>query len=237
MLWLSPSAMFIITIGRAGPSLANGKRKNARFFRGISDMFDYLAGKVVEKTPVSVVLDVSGVGYHIFVPVSTSAVLPPAGESVRLRTHFVVREDAHVLYGFASDEERQMFRLLLSVSGIGPKSAITVLSGKSISELKQAIINGSLLELTTIPGIGKKTAERIIVELREKVVLEERTKPSVVSNASQAEESLIEDSIRALVELGYRKQNAKEAIQRVLKDADNSRLTVAELIRASLKYV
>ncbi|MBN1687476.1 MAG: Holliday junction branch migration protein RuvA [Candidatus Omnitrophica bacterium] len=198
-------------------------------------MYCYLTGKLIEKTPIRVVLETGGIGYQLLVPVSTSGVLPALGENIRLLTEFVVREDSQTLFGFATEEERQMFRLLLSVSGIGPKLAITVLSGKLIADLKRSIVNGDLVSLTGIPGIGKKTAERIIVELREKVVLDERQKQTFVSQGM--DESLIEDSVRALIELGYRKQNAKEAVGKVLRQSQDKSLTASEIIRASLKYV
>ncbi len=199
-------------------------------------MYQYLTGTLAEKTATGAVIDVNGVGYQVHIPLSTYAGLPALGQQVRLLTHFIVREDVQALYGFASEEERQLFRQLLSVSGIGPKSAIGVLSGCTIPELKQAIIEGSLIKLTAIPGIGKKTAERLVVELREKIVLEER-RFSAPGSKPGPEDELMEDSLRALIELGYRKQNAKEAIQRALKDADGKKFTVPDLIRVSLKYV
>lgn len=199
-------------------------------------MYQYLTGRIAEKTPTHVVLEVGGVGYQILIPVSTFGALPEVDRTVRLLTHFVVREDAHLLYGFFSEEERRMFRLLLSVSGIGPKMAVTVLSGISLADLKEAIIGGSLEVLTTIPGIGRKTAERMIVELREKVVLEER-RAAPASLKSAVADALIQDSLRALEELGYRRQNAKEALQKVLKDPDAAGFSVPDLIRASLKYI
>lgn len=199
-------------------------------------MYQYLTGKLVEKSPTVIALDVGGVGYQIAIPLSTYSALPTLDQTVRVLTHFVVREDAHALYGFLTEEERQMFRLLLSISGIGPKMAITILSGTPLRELKQAIIDGALATLTAISGIGRKTAERIIVELREKIVLEERRAPSMVTKPG-IPEAMIEDSIQALIELGYRKQNAKEALQKALKVPEAAKFTVSDLIRASLKYI
>ena len=198
-------------------------------------MYQYLTGKLMEKSPTGVVLDVSGVGYQLQIPISTFSALPEIGQNVRILTHFVVREDAHVLYGFLTEEERHFFRLLLSVTGIGPKMATTILSGCSLPELKKAIVDGSLHVLTGISGIGRKTAERMIVELREEVVLEERRAPQT-SMGSKVLDTLVEDSLRALVELGYRRQNAKEAIQKVLATS-GSGLSVPDLIRESLKHV
>ena len=135
-------------------------------------MYSYLQGKVVEKTATSVVLDVGGIGYLLQISLSTYEALPLLGQEIRLLTHFVVREDAHALYGFYSAEERELFKLLLTVSGIGPKIALTLLSGIPFPQLRQAIVGGELETLKKIPGIGKKTAERMIVELREKLVLQ-----------------------------------------------------------------
>ncbi len=200
-------------------------------------MYQYLTGKLVEKLGAGIVLEVGGVGYFLSVPLSTYAALPEPGAQVRILTHFVVREDAHTLYGFLTEEERQMFRLLISVSGIGPKMGLTVLSGISLPDLRRAIIEGSLPVLTHISGIGRKTAERVIVELREKIVLEERRTPLAAKAKNAGEESVIEDSLRALIELGYRKQNATEAIEKALQQSQSEKLSVSDLIRTSLKYV
>lgn len=199
-------------------------------------MYHSLTGRLIEKSATGVVLDVSGVGYQVQIPVSTFSGLPELGQTVRLLTHFVVREDAHVLYGFLSEEERLLFRLLISVSGIGPKSAATVLSGVAIPDLKRAIAEGNVPVLTEIPGIGRKTAERIIVELREKLILEDK-KPAPTLARMRESEDTVEDSLRALVELGYRKQNAQEAIQKALKGLSGNKVSVQDLIRASLKHV
>ncbi len=199
-------------------------------------MYQYLTGKLAEKNPTWAVVDVNGIGYQLQIPLSTFHALPEPGQTVRLLTHFVVREDVQALYGFLTEEERHLFRLMISVSGIGPKMAITILSGITLGDLKQAIIKGSLPVLTAIPGIGRKTAERLIVELREKIVLQER--PSASANRNlDASDRLIEDSLQALVSLGYQKRTAKEAIQKVLRHAGTEELSVEEMIRASLKYV
>lgn len=200
-------------------------------------MYSYLSGRLVEKLPTAVVIDVQGVGYHVQIPVSTFSALPSLGETVKLLTHFVVREDHQALYGFATAEERDMFRLLMSVSGIGPKMAVTVLSGIAIEELKKAIIDGSLVVLTQISGIGRKTAERIIVELREKIVLDKRSAGTPLTELVRANEQLVDDSVQALVSLGYKKQSAKEAVQKVLCQPDSAKNSVQELIRSALKFV
>jgi Holliday junction DNA helicase RuvA len=200
-------------------------------------MYHYLSGRLVDKTPTSVVIELGGVGYQVQIPVSTYGGLPEPGQSVRLLTHFVVREDSHALYGFLTEEERRLFKLLISVSGIGPKIAMTALSGIPVAELKKAIVDGALHILSGISGIGRKTAERIVVELREKLVLEGREGSAGLRLPVGKQDALIEDSLQALMALGYRRQSAKEAIQKALKTPEAEKLSVEDLIRVSLKYV
>lgn len=200
-------------------------------------MYQYLTGKVVEKTSTSCVVDVAGIGYLIQISASTYKSLPEVGQSVRVLTHFVVREDAQILYGFASEEERHLFRLLISVSGIGPKMAITILSGFPIAELKRAIIEGSLPVLTAIPGIGRKSAERVVVELRERLVLDERRTEIPATVRIHVQEELIEDSLQALMSLGYPRRVAKDAVQKALRHSGAEKISVEEIVRFSLKYV
>ncbi len=197
-------------------------------------MYSYLSGVLTEKFPTSVKIDVNGIGFQLIVPLSTSQKLN-AGEKTKLLVHHVVREDAEFLFGFSTEEEKNLFKLLLSVSGIGPKMVITVLSGLGINELKSAIVEGSVPALTAISGIGKKTAERMIIELREKVVIESRGE--MKSGASSKEEALVQDSLRALVSLGYSKQSAKTAIDQVLKTKISDKWTPESLIRETLKQI
>jgi len=200
-------------------------------------MYQYVQGTLSEKNPVAAVVDVRGVGYLLHIPVSTYSSLPPLGEEVRLLTHFVVREDAQMLFGFFTEDERELFRMLITVSGVGPKSAMTVLSGISAEELRQAIARGDLQILTAIPGIGKKTAERLIVDLREKLVADRAgvRVPAVSGRGGQGQR--VEDSMNALVALGYRKPDAKTALEKAIKDANGADLSVEELIRQSLKNI
>ncbi len=200
-------------------------------------MYHYLTGRLAEKSTAYVVLDVGGVGYQISVPLSTHEALPNLGETVKLLTYFVVREDQQALYGFLTEAERNLFKLLISVSGIGPKTALIALSGVPIGELRRAIVDGSLHVLTGISGIGRKTAERIVVELREKLVLDERKVEIAGMNLSQGEEDLVQDSLQALLQLGYRRQSAREAIQKALKAPHTGKLSVEGLVRESLKHV
>lgn len=200
-------------------------------------MYSYLEGKISEKAPTEVVLDVGGVGYMIHIPVSTYGSLPNIGEKIRLLIHFVVREDFQALYGFSNEGERELFRLLISISGIGPKLGIMVLSGITTEELKKAINDGSVQVLTAITGIGKKTAERIIIELREKINLDGKNKTKERLHFSNVSDELIEDAIGALMSLGYKKQNAKDSVQKILKSKDAEKLSVEDIIRNALKHI
>ena len=198
-------------------------------------MFNYITGTLTEKTPTTATIETHGIGYYILTPLSTHQKLPERGAHAKLLIHFVVREDAQILYGFATAEERELFRLLISVSNVGPKMAMAVLSGIGIRELRQAIVDGAVPALSAISGIGRKTAERIIVELREKIILDEQDHTIRKLNM---EERLLEDSLQALVSLGYKKQDAKTAIQKVLTaHGQKEKMNVEELIKESLKYV
>lgn len=200
-------------------------------------MYEFLSGKIVRKEPTRLVLEVGGVGYELAIPLSTFHALGKSGDEIQMLTHFLVREDHHQLFGFSTKEERDLFRLLLSVTGIGPKMALTVLSGIGISELRKAIVDGALHVLTAISGIGRKTAERLVVELREKVLLLEPSKEPSVAVPLPGGSPLIEDSVEALISLGYRRPDAKRAIQKVLEENRAASGSVEDLIRASLKYI
>ena len=200
-------------------------------------MYHYLNGKIAEKTPAAVILDVNGVGYEVRISVNTFSALPDLGQTAKLLTHFVVREDAQILFGFASEEERELFRLLLSVSGIGPKMAMTLLSGMTLAELKTAIREGALPVLSSISGIGKKTAERVIVELKDKLPRETGKDSKDILHDMNVSDQAVEDAVQALIALGYAKQKAKEAVQKVLKSLLGKKVSVEEIIRAALKHV
>jgi holliday junction DNA helicase RuvA len=200
-------------------------------------MYHYLNGKIAEKTPTAAILDVNGIGYEVRVSLSTFSSLPNLGETVKLFTHFVVREDAQLLYGFATEEEREAFRLLISISGIGPKLAITLLSGVTLPELKRAIQEKNIPVLTAISGIGQKTAERVIIELKDKIGRPEIPSGKEIVHDASVSDQMVEDSVSALVSLGYTKQKAKEAIQKTLKAMLGKKPSVEEIIRAALKHV
>jgi holliday junction DNA helicase RuvA len=177
-----------------------------------------LSGKLAAKNPPQVLLDVTGVAYELDVPMSTFYNLPGTGEAVTLYTHLVVREDAHVLYGFGTQEERSAFRQLIRISGIGARTALSLLSGLSVAELSQAVALQDAARLTRIPGIGKKTAERLLLELKGKLI---------EATPSQEKAS---DVVNALLALGYSEKEALIAVKGLAPG-----LAVAEGIRAALK--
>ena len=188
-------------------------------------MIGRLHGKLLEKAPPQILIDVSGVGYEVDVPMSTFCNLPDIGSDVTLLTHFVVREDAMLLYGFATAAERQTFRSLIKISGIGPRIGLAVLSGMSTGDLAAAIEEGNLGLLTRIPGIGKKTAERLILELKGKLVLEANG-----SSTPAASGAARNDITSALVALGYSEREAQSAVKKLPAD-----IGVSEGIRQALK--
>ncbi len=187
-------------------------------------MIARLKGVLIEKTPPTVVIDCNGVGYECEVPMSTFYNLPALGESVTLLTHLVVREDAHLLYGFGTDRERMTFRQLLKVNGIGAKSALSILSGLSVEDLVQAVALQETGLLTRVPGIGKKTAERLLLELKDKFSIEG------LAASANAPKSVAADILNALVSLGY---NEKEALLAVKQLAPE--IGVSEGIKLALK--
>jgi len=180
----------------------------------------HLFGKLAAKNPPQILVEVGGVGYELDVPMSTFYALPATGGAVSLFTHLVVREDAHLLYGFASAEERSVFRQLIRVSGIGPRIALSVLSGMSVGDLAQAVALQDAARLVRIPGIGKKTAERLLLELKGKLA-EAVGEPSTERGA---------DVVTALVALGYSDKEALVAVKGLAPD-----MPLADAIRAALK--
>ncbi len=195
-------------------------------------MIGFLKGRLALKQPPAVVVDVNGVGYELEAPMSTFYGLPAVGEPVALYTHLVVREDAHILFGFGTDGERRLFRGLLKVSGVGPKIALGILSGASVDDFLRIIEAEDVAMLTRIPGIGRKTAERVIIEMRDSA--QKLAVPNAgVGNASDSAGALSPQSeaFGALIALGYK---APEAT-RLLKAADEPGLSTTEIIRRALK--
>lgn len=195
-------------------------------------MITFLEGALVEKDPTRIVLNVAGVGYEVFIPLSSYDKLPAPGESCRVLTYDHVREDTHALYGFLMDEERVMFLRLMSVSGIGPRLALTALSGLSVRELKAAIVRGDVARLSSVSGIGKKTAERMVLELRDKIG-EGEAMEAVTAGASPEESTRMRDAILALISLGYKQADAQKLVRDVVKTLGPD-ATVEETVRKAL---
>lgn len=194
-------------------------------------MIAFLRGTVAEAMPQCLVLDVNGVGYEVQVPLSTfDAINPMEGQVVTLKIHLHVRENAQVLYGFASDAERDIFRLLIDrVSGIGPATAISILSGLNVNAFKQAVVNGDVTSIARAKGVGKRTAERIILELKDKVGLASTWEAQQQGTTTEA----ASDAELALVALGFKQTEARKAISALVKD--NPQASTDELIRGALR--
>ncbi len=192
-------------------------------------MIGSLIGLIKEKKPSLLLLEVNGVGYEINVPLSTSFQLPKKGESAYLLTHLIVREDQHTLYGFATEEERNLFRTLIKISGVGAKMALTILSGINVNGFVQSVINEDIDTLVHLPGIGKKTAERLIVEMKDRI--DGITDNLESSPSTTSETSIAVEARKALVNLGYKNSEAKK----ILDNIDTNGLSVEELLRQALK--
>jgi Holliday junction DNA helicase RuvA len=196
-------------------------------------MIGFLKGRLAVKQPPMLLVDVNGVGYELEAPMSTFYGLPAVGEPVALFTHLVVREDAHILFGFGSESERRLFRGLLKVSGVGPKIALGVLSGASVEDFLRIIEAEDVAMLTRIPGIGRKTAERIIIEMRDSV--QKLAMPAAAGAANALNPTAVpspqSEAFSALIALGYKPPE----ITRLLKSADEPGLSTTEIIRRALK--
>ncbi|HET7371131.1 MAG TPA: Holliday junction branch migration protein RuvA [Gammaproteobacteria bacterium] len=191
-------------------------------------MIGRLKGVLVEKQPPRLLLDVSGVGYEVEAPMSTFYGLPKLGEPLMLLTHLAIREDAHVLYGFATAEERELFRSLIRVSGIGPKLALTILSGISVDAFERCVEAQDTATLTRLPGVGKKTAERLVMEMRDRINADTaaRLPAGAIATARPADEAQT-----ALIALGYKPQEAAKMV----REAGGEDMPAEEIIRLALK--
>jgi Holliday junction DNA helicase RuvA len=202
-------------------------------------MIAHLSGTLLSKQATSVILDVAGVGYEVTIPLSTFYDLEEAGSKVQLRIYTHVREDALQLYGFKTARERELFLRLISVSGIGPKLGITLLSGMSADEMIASIRTNNLARLTLIPGIGRKTAERLVVELRDRVAslsspeLEEELGAKSGTPAAPSEDAMRSDALSALVNLGYQKTAAEKSVASALSEGGD--VSVESILRRSLR--
>jgi holliday junction DNA helicase RuvA len=192
-------------------------------------MIGFLRGNLITKRPPTLTLDVGGVGYELEAPMSTFYRLPEAGQPLSLVTHLVVREDAHVLFGFFTESERALFRSLLKVSNVGPRIALGVLSGMSVNGFYQCVRDKDLVSLTKIPGVGRKTAERLLLEMADRLPESLGSEAAALPARSQAEG----EAHGALLALGYKPGE----VVRMLKDLDSVRLSTEEMIREALKRV
>jgi Holliday junction DNA helicase RuvA len=197
-------------------------------------MISFLRGTVVEVLPMRLILDVGGVGYDLHIPLSTYDKLPAPGVTTKILTHLQVREDAHVLYGFATPEERDLFLLLVNnVSGVGPKLALAVLNGATPVQFRGLVVAGDLAALSRIKGVGRKTAERIVVELRDKVGVSAAWEAASAARALPPEEQHVNDAVLALISLGYKQAEAHKTV-RAVRD-QHPKATVEELVKEALK--
>ncbi len=196
-------------------------------------MIGSLTGILKSKSPTELLVDVNGVGYLLSIPLSTYSSVGEVNTPIHLLTHLHVREDAMQLFGFATESERQLFRLLIAISGIGPKTAQGILSGMSVADLQDAIASGNIAALTSVPGVGRKTAERLVVELRDKVG---KTEKEPASGAGDRNAEIRNEALLALTSLGYNRIAAEKAIRSALKDSGDSGLSVEDLIKRALKH-
>lgn len=185
-------------------------------------MIGFLRGKLVSKTPPLLILDVQGVGYEVNAPMTTFYNLPALGETIQLQTHLSIREDAHVLFGFSTEADRVMFRLLIKVNGVGPKLALAILSGQSVDEFHRCINDNDTATLIRLPGVGKKTAERLIVEMRDKLPtldgLSQQAGSPAADTPNISRSNAKQEAISALCALGYKTAEASKMVQNIAQE-------------------
>ncbi len=194
-------------------------------------MIGRLKGVLLEKQPPAILIDVQGVGYELEASMSTFYNLPECGETIILHTHLVVREDAQLLYGFFSQSERLMFRTLIKISGVGPKLALAILSGMSAEDFSRCILEGDSKALTQLPGVGKKTAERLVVELKDRLEKDDSIKLPGAPATIEKRANPVNDAVSALISLGYKAQQASQMIRAM--DVDGK--STEEIIRSALQ--
>lgn len=197
-------------------------------------MIAHLSGKLVYKTPTKAVIDVGGVGYSLAISLPTYEQLPESGTETKLLTHLYMREDRLQLYGFSDEREREIFELLIGVSGIGPNSAQTILSGMSVGDLHESILHDRIDSLTAIKGIGRKTAERIVVELRDKVRIETLRDDLDPAQETKAGDNAVEEAVLALMTLGISPAAARKAVNKAVRK-DGEKQSVQQLIKQALQ--
>src|SRR2546425_11970060 len=197
-------------------------------------MITFLDGKLVSALPTQATVDVNGVGYEVFIPLSSYDKLPTVGQPIRILTHLAVREDAHILYGFMTLPKRDLFGLLVTnVSGIGPKLALAVLSGMSVSNFKTAVVNSDIAAISKISGLGKKTAERIVLELKDKLGVAAAWEAATAAHASTPEQEQANEAVLALIALGYKQADAHKAVRDL--QTQGQAKSAEELVKLALK--
>jgi len=197
-------------------------------------MITFLDGKLITALPTQAIVDVGGVGYEVFIPLASYDKLPAVGQPVRILTHLHVREDAHVLYGFMTPAERDLFRLLVNnVSGIGPKLALAVLSGISVKNFKAAVVNSDITSLSKISGLGKKTAERIVLELKDKLGVAAAWEAASTMHAPTPEQEQANEAVLALIALGYKQIDAHKAVRELQEKGEAN--AAEDLVKLALK--
>jgi Holliday junction DNA helicase RuvA len=197
-------------------------------------MITFLDGKLITALPTQAIVDVGGVGYEVFIPLSSYDKLPAAGQGIRILTHLHVREDAQILYGFMTVAERDLFRLLVNnVSGIGPKLALAVLSGMSVNNFKTAVVNSDVASLSKISGLGKKTAERIVLELKDKLGVAAAWEAASAVHAPTPEQEQANEAVLALIALGYKQIDAHKTVRELQEKGEAK--PAEELVKLALK--
>jgi Holliday junction DNA helicase RuvA len=199
-------------------------------------MISFLDGDLVEALPTQVVISVQGVGYLVQIPLSSFEHLPALGARLKLLTYFVVREDAHLLFGFMTAAERDLFRLLVQhVTGVGPKLALAVLSGMSVGQFKAAVVQGDINALSKVSGLGKKTAERIILELKDKVGVAAAWE--LAASGRNDQQAKVNDAVLALLSLGFKQVEAQKTVREILSRSKTEEIDTEELVRRALKLL
>ena len=208
-----------------------------RFASIVHEVITFLSGTLAEALPTQIVVEVQGIGYQVLIPLSSYDRLPAVGSQIKILTHLQVREDAHVLFGFGSVAERDLFRLLINnVSGIGPKLALAVLSGMPVAAFKNAVVNSDVASISKISGLGKKTAERIVLELKDKVGVAAAWEAASAAHAPTKEQAQVNDAVLALISLGYKQVEAHKAVRNAY-DSAKGEITAEELVRQALKLL
>ena len=202
-------------------------------------MIGRLRGTIIERQPPKVLIEVGGVGYEVFMPMTCFYELPDNGQEIIILTHFVVREDAQILYGFNHEQERELFRELIKVNGVGPKLALAILSGMSAQQFIAAVEQGELKTLVKLPGVGTKTAERLIVEMKDRVkrFSEELSNVSTIvanGNVKKSSNQIESEAVCALIALGYKPQEASRIISKVIKPEMDSETLIREALKSAL---